>query len=622
MSDLFSQFLLEITDISNIKSIMKKIPCLPGIYQFMNVKNNTIYIGKSRNLRKRISSYFQKRSFGPRITTMLEKVSKIQITTTQSESEALILENNLIKNLHPRYNILFRDDKSYPYILLSKDEWPRILHYRGRMSRKHYHSFGPFPNSWAVKETLRILQKVFQLRTCEDSTFFNRSRPCMLHQIGYCSAPCVGAISYEQYNSDVKTAIKFLEGKTKSIFERIELLMKDASRELRFEDAANLRNQMYALSSILKKQSMEIPGNTNADIIFLAVGKEQVCINLGIVRNGIYLGNKSVFPTEINEDSPEQILEAFLSSHYLSSDNMIPELIICSHKLNDKNLIKLLSMHSGSKHTTRFLNNPRGIYHSWLEQTKDNAKIFLSQFEDKFSKSVDSSVELAELLKLDAKKARSGTFRIECFDVSHIGGEDAQASCVVFEHNSMQKTLYRHYNISGNHPRDDCFAMKQVLLRRFSGKNDSKKLPDLVLIDGGKGQVSTAKKVFEELNLNSRIMILGIAKDKSRKTGLEKIVFADEMPIPVFSKKVLMLVLSIRDEAHRFAISGMRTRRLKKHNISQLEEIVGIGIDRRKNLLNKFGGILGVRSASVSELISVQGISHSLAHRIYEHFHQ
>ncbi len=604
---------------TNIKITLKKIPCLPGIYQYLDKDGNSIYVGKAKNLRKRISSYFHKGSFGPRITRMLEKVEKVEITVTSSETEALILENNLIKKLHPRYNILFRDDKSYPYILFSKEKWPRISYYRGKMDRSNSCSFGPYPNSWAVKETLLVLQKIFQLRTCGDSVFSNRSRPCILNQIGRCSAPCVGLITSEKYQNNVQNAIQFLGGKTREILKKTELLMRDAAKELRFEDAANFRNQMHALSKVLEKQSMEISDSTNADIIFLATGCERTSISLGIVRKGIYLGNKSIFPTHIEKNTPQTILEAFLSNHYISVNSFIPDLIICSHEFPARKLISLLSKHAGRKSPPRFITKPKGIYHAWFEQTKNNAKLSLKQVEDKLINNAAATIELAKCLKLNIQKAILGNLRIECFDISHIAGEATKASCVVFKHNDMQRALYRHYNIVGISPGDDYSAMYQVFLRRFSKKSQLE-FPDLILIDGGKGQVSVAKQALNKLGIKSERFIIGIAKDKSRKPGLEKLVFCGHQA-PILSSKVLMLILSIRDEAHRFAISHMRLKQSKKYSVSRLEEIEGIGMFRRRNLLNKFGGFSGVVSASVEELISVQGISNSLAQRIYKHLH-
>ncbi|WP_241059213.1 excinuclease ABC subunit UvrC [Achromobacter xylosoxidans] len=600
----------------NLKSFLADLPHLPGVYRHLDAAGEVMYVGKARDLKKRVSSYFQKNLASPRIAQMVAKVARLEVTVTRSEAEALILENNLIKSLKPRYNILFRDDKSYPYLLITGHEWPRIAYYRGATNKRGQY-FGPFPNAWAVRETIQILQKVFRLRTCEDTVFANRSRPCLLHQIGRCSAPCVGAIQAQDYASDVQRAVRFLNGEAKDVMGEIEARMLEAAEALRFEEAAALRDQMGSLARVLHQQTMENVSGEDTDIVAVAIAGGKVCVNLAMVRGGRHLGDKPFFPTHAEGEAAPQVLEAFVAQHY--TDNALPPVLVCSHALPDAGLIDLLVEQAGGR-PSRVLTRPQGARRAWLEQAVKNAEMALARALTESGARAARTLALAETLDLDTDEAALDALRIECFDISHTAGEATQASCVVFEHHDMQPSLYRRYNIAGITPGDDYAAMRQVLTRRFAKVADGEaQMPGLVLIDGGKGQVEVARQVFAELGLDIQALV-GVAKGEGRKVGLETLVFADGRP-PVAlggESAALMLIAQVRDEAHRFAITGMRARRAKTRNVSRLEEIEGVGARRRQRLLARFGGFSGVASASIEDLASVDGISEELAERIYE----
>ncbi len=600
----------------NLKSFLADLPHLPGVYRHLDAAGEVMYVGKARDLKKRVSSYFQKNLASPRIAQMVAKVARLEVTVTRSEAEALILENNLIKSLKPRYNILFRDDKSYPYLLITGHDWPRIAYYRGATNKRGQY-FGPFPNAWAVRETIQILQKVFRLRTCEDTVFANRSRPCLLHQIGRCSAPCVGAIAAQDYASDVQRAVRFLNGEAKDVMGEIEARMLEAAEALRFEEAAALRDQMGSLARVLHQQTMENVSGEDTDIVAVAIAGGKVCVNLAMVRGGRHLGDKPFFPTHAEGEAAPQVLEAFVAQHY--TDNALPPVLVCSHALPDAGLIDLLVEQAGGR-PSRVLTRPQGARRAWLEQAVKNAEMALARALTESGARAARTLALAETLDLDTDEAALDALRIECFDISHTAGEATQASCVVFEHHDMQPSLYRRYNIAGITPGDDYAAMRQVLTRRFAKVADGEaQMPGLVLIDGGKGQVGVARQVFAELGLDIQALV-GVAKGEGRKVGLETLVFADGRP-PVAlggESAALMLIAQVRDEAHRFAITGMRARRAKTRNVSRLEEIEGVGARRRQRLLARFGGFSGVASASIEDLASVDGISEDLAERIYE----
>lgn len=598
----------------DIKAFLARLPHLPGVYRHIDAADEVLYVGKARDLRKRVSSYFQKTPSSPRIGHMVARVARIEVTVTRSEAEALILENNLIKTLRPRYNILFRDDKSYPYLMISGHVSPRIAYYRGS-TRKKGQFFGPYPSAWAVRETIQILQKVFRLRTCEDTVFANRSRPCLLHQIGRCSAPCVGEISAQDYAADVQRAARFLNGETQEIMGDLERRMLAAAEALEFEQAALLRDQMGALAKVLHQQTMEDTDGTDTDIIAVVSASGRYCVNLAMVRGGRHLGDRAFFPTHADGDSSADVLEVFIAQHYL--DSPMPAVVVGSQPLSDPQLIDLLAESLGVR--SRFLSRPQGVRRAWLEQATRNAEMALANALSESGARTARTLALAEALDLDTDPLVLDALQVECFDISHTAGEATQASCVIYAHHEMQPSLYRRYNIAGVTPGDDYAAMRQVLTRRFGKVADGEAdMPGLVLVDGGKGQVEIARQVFVELGLDTSV-IVGVAKGEGRKVGLETLIFADDRAPLVLGAEsaALMLIAQIRDEAHRFAITGMRARRAKARNVSRLEDIDGVGAKRRQRLLARFGGFSGVASASIEDLASVEGISPELAERIY-----
>ena len=571
-------------------------------------------MGKARDLKKRVSSYFQKNLNSPRIAQMVKQVARIEITVTRSEAEALILENNLIKRLQPRYNILFRDDKSYPYLMFSAHQIPRIAYFRGNTNQPGQF-YGPYPNAWAVRESLQVLQRVFRLRSCEDSVYANRSRPCLLHQIRRCSAPCVGLIDADAYQADVKRAQQFLDGNATEVLGQIEQRMQAASEQLDFEQAVILRDQMQALAALLQQQNMESQSHQEADIIALVAAGGRVCVNLAMVRGGRHLGDRAFFPSQTKDIDLTQVLEAFISQHYI--ERPLPPVLISSHRIKDSELLAMLAEQTGMK--TRVITRPQGTQKSWLEQAQTNAELALHRLLNESMSRAARTLALAELLDLETDADSLENLHIEGFDISHTSGEATQASCVVYKNHAMQPSLYRRYNIAGIIEGDDYAAMRQVLQRRFERVAEGlAPLPDIVLIDGGKGQLNIAKKVFADLGLAQHVLV-GVAKGDGRKVGLETLFFADnrtQLELGLRSA-ALMLVAEIRDEAHRFAITGMRAKRAKARNVSRLEDIDGVGPKRRQRLLMRFGGLTGVSNASVDDLASVEGISTALAERIY-----
>jgi excinuclease ABC subunit C len=598
----------------DIKAFLAQLPHLPGVYRHIDAADEVLYVGKARDLKKRVSSYFQKTPSSPRIGHMVARVVRIEVTVTRSEAEALILENNLIKTLRPRYNILFRDDKSYPYLMLSGHVAPRIAYYRGSTQKKGQF-FGPYPSAWAVRETIQILQKVFRLRTCEDTVYANRSRPCLLHQIGRCSAPCVDEISPQDYAADAERAARFLNGETQEIMGDIERRMQGAAESLEFEQAALLRDQMGALAKVLHQQTMEDSDQSDTDVIVVASLGGKVCVNLAMVRGGRHLGDRAFFPTHTDGDSSAEVLEIFIAQHYV--DHPLPAVVVGSHALPDPALIDLIAESSSTK--SRFMSRPQGVRRAWLEQATRNAEMALGSALLESGARSARTLALAEALDLDTDPVALEALHIECFDISHTAGEATQASCVVYAQHAMQPSLYRRYNIAGITPGDDYAAMRQVLTRRFGKVADGEALmPGLVLIDGGKGQVEIARQVFVELGLETEVLV-GVAKGDRRKVGLETLIFPDERAPLVLGETsaALMLIAQIRDEAHRFAITGMRAKRAKARNVSRLEDIDGIGAKRRQRLLARFGGFSGVANASIEDLTSVEGISPELAERIY-----
>jgi len=631
------------------------LPSLPGVYRYFDAQDAVLYVGKARDLKKRVSSYFHKNHGATRIGHMVSKIVRMQTTVVRSEAEALLLENNLIKTLAPRYNILFRDDKSYPYLKITgaraaapgsavgAAQFPRVAYYRGSVDQKHRY-FGPFPSAWAVKESIQMLQKVFKLRTCEDTVFANRTRPCLLYQIKRCSGPCVAYIAPDDYARDVDNAERFLQGEQQELMDSLQAQMMARADALQFEQAAEIRNQLGALSRVLHQQAVE--DNTgvttkDADILAVKVEGGRACVNLAMVRGGRHLGDRPYFPKhvddavddsiEIEDDeaapaaptkSPEvRVLEAFIAQHYL--DGGVPPLLVLSHAV-DKSLIEALSLHSGTRVTAQ--HQPREPRRAWLDMCIKGAGIKLAQLLAEEGSQQARTRALVDALDLQVENLDA--FRIECFDISHTAGESTQASCVVFEGHKMQSAQYRRYNIEGITGGDDYAAMRQVLTRRYSkiaeaaARGDAK-LPDLVLVDGGRGQVSMAREVFGELGIDLG-RIAGVEKGEGRKVGLEELVFADGRPKVYLGRDsaALMLVAQIRDEAHRFAITGMRARRASvRTGGSKLEEIAGVGPKKRAKLLQRFGGVRGVGHASIEDLSSVDGISRELAEEIYRALH-
>lgn len=726
------------------------LPNLPGVYRYFDEQNQLLYVGKANDLKKRVSSYFQKDHGGTRIGHMVSKIVRLETTVVRSEAEALLLENNLIKTLGPKYNILFRDDKSYPYLRLtgvaglqlkktnpsksknknnqnvlssetsaSSDaavvqnqpqrqqvetskyiaaDYARLAYYRGAVNRNDLF-FGPYPSAWAVKETILLLQKAFLLRTCEDTVFVNRSRPCLLYQIKRCSGPCVGKISASSYLQDVQNAAAFLQGDADQVLEQMQNQMMSHAEALEFELAAQLRNKMAALSKIMHEQSIETLSDRDIDVIAVVLQGGKACVNLAMVRGGRHLGDRPFFPSQVDggllmalahqdeNQTPEsantagapaptsiftstvvldsnaqaesdvhhsassidasdiiatwshaewiqkfsaqqhqnhpsftlekQVLEAFIAQHY--QDIPLPDKIITSVAVAQE-LQQALSEHAGRK--IQWLHQPREQQKIWLEMALQNAQIQLAKLLSEEGSQQARTEALIEALDLAVESPEH--FRVECFDISHTSGEATQASCVVYESHQMQSAQYRRYNIEGITGGDDYAAMKQVLLRRYGKLVEAVKLgeakfPDLVLVDGGKGQISMAKEVFETLGLDLSLLA-GVEKGEGRKVGLEELVFADGRPKVYLgaNSAALMLIAQIRDEAHRFAITGMRAKRAKTRvGGSRLEDIAGIGPKRRAALLQRFGGVKGVASASIDDLSKVEGISLELAEKIY-----
>ena len=610
-----------------------KLPPLPGVYRYYDAAQHLLYVGKAKNLRKRVASYFQAgRPSGTRVAHMVAQVASMQTTVVRSEAEALLLENNLIKTQAPRYNILFRDDKSYPYLKITRDPAPRLAYYRGEVDKRHDY-FGPYPSAWAVKETIGLLQKVFKLRTCEDTVYRHRSRPCLLHQIKRCSAPCVGRIEPEAYAADVALAQAFLQGQTDTLLERLQQTMMAHAEALAFERAAEVRNQIQALSRVLHQQNVDNTDPTDVDVIAVKQLGAKACVNLAMVRGGRHLGDRAFFPSlheavnltigSDDDEAPDQVTEAavadaFLLQHYTQLP--LPAVVVCAH-LPSVALREALTQHHGRR--VQWVHQPRGARRQWLEMAQQNADLQLARLLDEEGSQRARTRALVEALDLPCDDLAS--LRMECFDISHTAGEATQASCVVYTDHAMQPAQYRRYNIEGITPGDDYAAMRQVLQRRYASlaqaaQEGKANLPDLVLIDGGKGQVGVAREVFESLGLDVGRLV-GVEKGQGRKVGREELVFADgrsKIALPADSA-ALLLVAAVRDEAHRFAITGMRGRRAKQRTGgSRLEDIEGVGAKRRAALLQRFGGVRGVAAASVEDLTTVPGVSLALARVIYK----
>ena len=595
------------------QALINGLPHLPGVYRMLNARSDVLYVGKARDLKKRVSSYFQKTARSPRIELMLSQVAAVETTATRSEAEALILENNLIKSLAPRYNILFRDDKSYPYLMLSGHAYPRLGFHRGALDGKHRY-FGPFPHTGAVRESIQLLQKIFRLRTCEDSVFQNRSRPCLLHQIRRCSAPCVGLIDGDSYAADVKNAELFLQGREDDVLQALGSKMQQAAELQRYEQAASYRDQIQALSTMQQKQYADSSTGGDADVIACAAEDGAACVNLVMVRKGRHLGDKSFFPHNAEDGTAAEVLQAFLTQHYVN--RQVPAIIVVGAEFDAQETETALAEQAG--HAVQVVTRAQGQRRAWLEMAQKNAQLALSQ---RLSHASNQEVRLAALR--EALGLPESVQRIECFDISHTQGEATVASCVVYDRFDLRNSEYRRYNITGIQPGDDYAAMRSVLQRRYEKISRGEGLvPDLILIDGGKGQVNVAREVLAELGLND-IFLFGVAKGEERKPGLEQLIGADAKTSIQLARDDpgLHLIQAIRDEAHRFAITGHRARRGKTRLTSSLEGISGIGARRRRELLARFGGLKGVIGASIDDLAQVQGISRKLAEKIYQELH-
>ncbi len=609
--------------LDELKAYVASLSNQPGVYRMLGEGGELLYVGKAKNLKRRVSSYFQKNHSSSRITLMVSSIRQIDTTVTRSESEALLLENNLIKTGKPKFNIVFRDDKTYPYLRLTAHEFARVAYYRGATDKRGDY-FGPYPSAWAVKEGIQVLQKVFKLRSCEDTVFKNRSRPCLLHQIARCSAPCVKLISAEDYRADVTSATDFLHGKTSEILERLQQKMQLASDELRFEEAVVFRNRIATLSKVLQQQSVLSVGDTDADIIAVVVKEGRICVNLAMVRGGRHLGDKATFPSyqsSIADTDVDVVIDAFLSQHYL--DLPVPKILIANAQSINPDSIAMLEAQAG--HSIQWIKQPQETRRRWLESATENALIALARMLAQEGSQQARTQDLVDMIGVgsDLENDDLSALRIECFDISHTMGEATQASCVVYQNHAMQNKEYRRFNITDITPGDDYAAMRQVLFRRYEGvAKGETRLPHVVLIDGGKGQVSAAVDVFQELGIDTSVLV-GVVKGEGRKVGLERLIFTDgRAPLELGAQSAaLMLVAQIRDEAHRFAITGMRAKRAKARQSSALEDIQGIGPTRRQRLLARFGGLRGVEAATAEELTTVEGISKTLADEIYKRLH-
>ena len=595
------------------RELIASLPHRPGVYRMFDAAGATLYVGKARDLKKRVSSYFQKSAHETRIAVMLAQVARVETTVTRSEGEALLLENNLIKSEEPRYNILFRDDKSYPYVCLTGDRFPQLRFHRGRLDRKNRY-FGPFPSAGAVREGMALLQKVFQLRTCENTVFANRSRPCMLHQIQRCSAPCVGLVAEADYREDVQGAVLFLQGKADQVLAQLKVQMDEAAAALAFERAARLRDKITRLAQLQARQFVESATAGDIDVVAAAAEQGIVAVNVVMIRGGRHVGDRTFFPQHADAGQFPEVVAAFLEQHYV--ERPVPPTIVVPDAADHAALAEVLSAQSGQR--VEIVDNPGGERRVWLAMAVQNAGFAIRQKLAQKATQDDRLAALQTALGLPASAQR-----IECFDVSHTMGERAVASCVIFDRLAMQTSEYRRFNVEPAQGGDDYAAMREALTRRCARIVAGEfPVPDLFVIDGGKGQVAVAAEVLAEQGLHDTRLI-GVAKGPERKAGQEDIVFperAEVLNLPP-DHPGLHLLQQIRDEAHRFAIQGHRARRGKARTTSTLQEIAGVGSRKRQALLTHFGGLRGVQSASVDDLARVPGISRALAERIFAQLH-
>lgn len=598
------------------KAFLATLTELPGVYRMLDAEGGILYVGKAKNLRKRVASYFRGNLPSPRIAHMVAQIAAIETTVTRTEAEALLLENNLIKSLAPRYNILFRDDKSYPYILLTRERFPRIGFFRGNPDRKADY-FGPYPSSWAVRDSIHLLQKMFRLRTCENSVFENRSRPCLLHQIKRCTAPCVGMIGEAEYATDVHLASMFLLGRQQEVITRLETTMDEAAARLQFEQAAVCRDRIQSLRQVQEKQFVSSSKGEDVDIVIAVRDAGQLCVNLAMVRGGRHLGDRPMFASAGDGTLAEEGADAFLRQHY--SVHPVPPRILVSPAPGGDSLIELEGALAGlTGHQVAIQEAHSTLHKAWVAMARQNAGLAI------FARNQSRRQQEHRLAALQSALSLPDLpLRIECFDISHTQGEATVASCVVYQGAGMKKADYRRFNIKGVKPGDDYAAMAQAVGRRYAGVATGEGCaPDLLLIDGGKGQVTAAVVALADLGLGD-LMVVGVAKGEGRKAGLETLVFPDERePLQLGSEHPgLHLVQEIRDEAHRFAVTGHRARRAKSRRSSTLDELPGIGPARRKALIVRFGSIAGVRGATPDQLAEVPGISRQQAEKIYTALH-
>jgi len=617
------------------KAFLKTLTGKPGIYRMLDGDNKVLYVGKARNLKKRVASYFSRSQLGPKTQAMVAQVKGVEVTVTHTENEALILENNLIKSLKPRYNILLRDDKSYPYIFLSEnDEYARISYHRGAKRAKGRY-FGPYPSAGAVRESLNLLQKLFRVRQCEDNFFRNRTRPCLQYQIQRCTAPCVEVVSKQDYEQDVRHTVMFLEGKSPEVIDELVKRMEKASSEQDYEEAAHFRDQIASLRRVQESQYVSGEGG-DIDVIAAVIEGGLACVQVFFIRGGRNLGNKVFYPQHVEEALPGDVLAAFIPQFYLSATGnkksggagrSIPGEILLNHSPGGQEqggtelLESVLSEESG--HRVRLSNRLRGERKKWLEMAAANAQTAVRAQMAGKANLLHRFETLQDKLGLDSMPQR-----LECFDISHTMGEATVASCVVMDTTGPVKSDYRRFNIEGITPGDDYAAMRQAISRRYTRlKKGEGKLPDILFIDGGKGQMAEAEKVMEELQING-VNLVGIAKGPDRKPGQETLFLSgnslSEKNAPSIlpaDSPALHLIQQIRDEAHRFAITGHRLQRAKSRNTSVLEDVPGLGPKRRQNLLKQFGGLQEVARAGVEDLSSIPGISKQLAQRVYDVFH-
>jgi len=599
------------------KSFLATVNGKPGVYRMIDKQDKVIYVGKAKNLKKRLASYFRKTGLSTRIMSLVNNIRQIEVINTRTESEALLLENDLIKNLNPRYNILFRDDKSYPYVCLSKHDFPRLKIFRGKPDKRKGIFFGPFPSAGSIRYTINHVQRMFQLRNCEDSAMSNRTRACLQYQIKRCTGPCVGHTDKQNYQLQIEQAQMFLEGQSSELIDQQIELMEKCSAELDYEQAAQIRDRIETLRRVTEKQFVtDFDGNI--DIIACEVSQDFSCIQLFMIRNGTSLGNKPFYNRAKLDTDAASLIETFIIQHY--SNHPAPSEIIVSHDLENIELLTE-SLHQINQSRVRITHNVRSKRRHALENAINNARQALQSYLLSASLLSKRLQNLVELLHLENPPQR-----IECFDISHTMGEATKASCVVFGQEGAIKNEYRRYNINDIQPGDDYAAMRQVLDRRYRKRQNSpEQLPDLILIDGGKGQLGVALDVLEELNIltvKENLRIFGVAKGVERRAGYEEII-DEEMTALNFpmDSPALLLIQQIRDEAHRFAITGHRQARAKARRKSRLEEIPGIGVKKRQLLLNTFGGLQGIQAAGVEELMQIRGINRETAQVIYDSFH-